>query len=249
MAHARTVDVITSDSPAAQPDPEARSRPWGEVIGATATGLAVVLLALLHLCGSDIHPVRDRLGDYLLGSYRRVFDTAVLALATGSACLLHPALLGRARATVTTVCYGCSCLGLVAYAILPRDPLGAPVSLIGAIHRYAAVLALVGLPLGALLTARRHPAGGGERAIWLLACGCLVALAPLALAYLGRSPLGPFVGLVERAVVLGEVVLLLLAGRLAHRGRSADGFAGPIRAPGPTPGAAGSRRRQPTGMG
>jgi hypothetical protein len=242
MTQARPVDVITSDSPvvAADPDAQAAVRPWKEVIGVTAIGLAVALLILLHLFAGDVDPVSGTLSDYALGPYGLVFDFATLALAAGSVSLLGPVLLRGLSAAAG--CCGCWCLGLVALTVFPRDPGGVPVSLVGEIHRYAAVATLVALPVGALVTAARHsgatprvPPGanpGGTpgvppRAVTVVACGCLVALVPFVIAYLAGSPLMPYVGLIERAVAVAELVLLLLLGTWLNSLRSECGTAGP----------------------
>jgi Protein of unknown function (DUF998) len=181
----------------------------------------------------------------------------VLALAAGSALLLAPLVrrAGRSaggrrrfRSPMGPAGLAAWCLGLVVLVAFPRDPVGATVTTTGDIHRWAAVAALSGLPVGALLTAVRHP-GRRARAVVLGSTVCLVSLVPFVAAYLVGSPLRPFVGLLERLVALGEVGLLMLTARLPGRSdrRPTAPRAAPRRA------AAGRlrwrRARTPTGSG
>ncbi|MCW3814079.1 DUF998 domain-containing protein [Micromonospora sp. DR5-3] len=186
----------------------------GRLLGLTAAALALVLFALLHVLVSRLSPVTDTISDYALSSGGWIFDTAVLVLAASSVCLLGPLLWRRQTAVpLATACYACWCLGLVVLTVFPRDPVDAPVTATGEIHKWASVAALLSLPLGALLTARRRR-GPGARVVAVTAAVCLVALVPFVTAYLASSPLKPYLGLVERAVALGEVILLLLLGTI-----------------------------------
>ncbi|MFU8874325.1 DUF998 domain-containing protein [Micromonospora sp. SL4-19] len=200
----------------------------GRLLGLAAAALALVLFALLHVLVSRLSPVTDTISDYALSSDGWIFDAAVLVLAGGSVCLLGP-LLWRRHAAVpsATACYACWCLGLVLLTVFPRDPVGAPVTAAGEIHKWASVIALLSLPLGALLTARRRR-GPGARVVAVTAAVCLVALVPFVSAYLASSPLKPYLGLIERAVALGEIALLLLLGtiRLGLRATAHLGAAG-----------------------
>lgn len=187
----------------------------GRLAGLAAAGLALGLLALLHLLVVRISPVSDTISDYALSRDGWIFDAAALVLAGGSVPLLGPLLRRRGiGVSVVGACFGCWCLGLVALTAFPRDPIGMPVSPTGEIHRWAAVATLLGLPVGALLTALRHR-GAGARAVAIVAGGCLVALGPFVVAYLAGSPLKPYVGLIERIVAVGEVALLLLLGTVS----------------------------------
>lgn len=232
-----------------RPVPAASARParWRPVrlVGVAATGLALAMFALLHVLVAQISPVGDTISDYALASYGWVFDTAALVLAGGSVPLLGPLLHGRWPA-VPMACFGCWCLGLVLLTVFPRDPIGVAVSPTGEVHRWAAVATLLGLPIGALVTAVRHR-GFAARAATTLAAACLVALVPFVTAYLAGSPLKPYVGLIERILALGEVGLLLLLGTVSPgsgvAGSAPIPGAGAIRQPFKT----GSRRRQPRG--
>ncbi|GAB3809695.1 DUF998 domain-containing protein [Micromonospora zhanjiangensis] len=191
-----------------------------QIVGLVAIGLSLVLLTVLHVVGADIDPVSGTLSDYALRSYGWIFDVGTTVLAVGSVTLLGPALLRRVTVPVEAICFGCWCLGLVVLTVFPRDPVGVPVSLVGEIHRFAAVATLVGLPLGALLTAARRPRHMlrvPARAVTVGALVCLAALVPFVISYLTGSPLKPYVGLIERLVSVGEIGLLLLVGLRLHR--------------------------------
>lgn len=199
-----------------------------QLLGLAATGLALVLLTVLHLIGGDIDPVSGTLSDYALKSYGWIFDVATLVLAVGSASLLGPVLVRRAWVSIAALCFGCWCLGLVLLTIFPRDPVGVPISAGGEVHRFAAVATLVGLPLGALLTCAGRPRAMlrlPARPVTVAALACLALLVPFVVAYLTGSPLKPYVGLIERIVAVGEVGLLLLVGTRLHRLGPATGSA------------------------
>ncbi|MFE9203464.1 DUF998 domain-containing protein [Micromonospora sp. NPDC007230] len=185
----------------------------GRLLGLAAAAVALVLFALLHVLVARLSPVTDTISDYALSPDGWIFDTAVLVLAASSVCLLGPLLRRQAAVPLATGCYACWCLGLVVLTVFPRDPVGAPTTVTGEIHKWASVIALLSLPLGALLTARRRR-GPGARVVAVTAAVCLVALVPFVSAYLASSPLKPYLGLIERAVALGEVVLLLLLGTI-----------------------------------
>ncbi|TDC40199.1 DUF998 domain-containing protein [Micromonospora sp. 15K316] len=195
--------------------------------GLVCAAAAMLLFGVLHLPGQPVHPVRDTVSDYALSRHGWLFDLAVLTLAAGSVLLLAPALRrsgpptfrrGRLPAAVGPAGLAAWCLGLVVLVVCPRDAPGVPVTITGEIHRWAAVAALSGLPVGALLVAVRHP-GRLARAVVAGAVGCVVALVPFVAAYLVGSPLRPFVGLLERLVCLAEVGLLLLVAHLGDRHR------------------------------
>ncbi|MFJ8580086.1 DUF998 domain-containing protein [Micromonospora sp. NPDC093277] len=199
------------------------------ILGLATTALALLLFALLHVLVNRLSPVADTISDYALAPDGWIFDTAVLVLAAGSVCLLGPLLWRRQAAVLpATACYAAWCLGLVILTVFPRDPVGAPNTMTGEIHKWASVIALLGLPLGALLTARRR-CGPGARVVAVTATVCLVTLVPFVSAYLASSPLRPYLGLIERAVALGEVALLLLLGtlRLGLRAITNPAAAGP----------------------
>lgn len=192
---------------------------YGRVMGLAAAGVALVLFALLHVLVARLSPVTDTISDYALSADGWIFNAAVLALVAGSLCLLGPLLrAGAATAPLATACFVAWCVGLVALTVFPRDPVGAPITVTGEIHKWASVMALVSLPIGALLVGWRH-GGRGARVLLVMATVCLIALVPFVSAYLASSPLRPYLGLLERGVALGEVVLLLLLGtiRLAAR--------------------------------
>lgn len=231
----------------------------GRFVGLAAAAVTLVLFALLHVLMSRLSPLTNTLSDYALSPDRGIFNAGVLTLAAGSAFLLVPLVRGgdaappgedpqprgrdlrlRRRKLVTLIaalCFACWFVGLVVLTVFHRDPAGVPVTVTGEIHQWASVAALLGLPLGALLTAWRHR-GLAARWVWALAAVCLASLMPFVTAYVAGSPLRPYLGLLERVVALGEIALLLVLGTVSLIAR------GPYRA---TP--AGERRTTAAGHG
>jgi hypothetical protein len=199
----------------------------GRYVGLAAAMVTLVLFGLLHVLMARLSPLTDTLSDYALSPDRGIFNAGVLTLAAGSVFLLVPLLRGpdlrhRRRAAMVSVaalCFACWFAGLVVLTIFHRDPPGLPVTLTGEIHQWASVAALLGLPVGALLTAWRHH-GLGARSVAALAGACLATLVPFVSAYVGHSPLRPYLGLLERVVALVEIALLLLLGTASLIARS-----------------------------
>ncbi|MFC7549987.1 DUF998 domain-containing protein [Plantactinospora sp. GCM10030261] len=228
---------------------------FGRYVGLAVATLALVLFALLHVLVGWLSPVTDTISDYALSTSGWMFNAAVLALAAASLFLLGPLLRIQARvasgpssagaaasgpspagpavsswaSSLGAACFAAWCVGLVVLTVFPRDPVGAPITVTGEIHKWASVVALLSLPVGALLVAVRHRSRGA-RVVAVVAAVCLVALVPFVSAYLADSPLRPFLGLLERGVALGEVVLLILLGTIRLRrvaARTTDQRQGP----------------------
>ncbi|MFB9239201.1 DUF998 domain-containing protein [Plantactinospora siamensis] len=234
-------------------------RAWPTLVralGLAAAGVTLLLFALLHVLVARLSPVSDTISDYALSSARWIFDAGVLALAAASIALLGPLLRSGAGTAYRWIgdpagayrwiagtaaagaCFGCWCLGLVVLTAFPRDPIGMPDTVTGQIHQWASVVALLGLPLGALSTALRHRGTGAARVVAATAAGCLVALVPFVIAYLAGSPLRPYVGLLERLVAVTEIVLLVLLGTVLPRPAVADSALRPGSPGRPWPGEA-----------
>jgi uncharacterized membrane protein (DUF485 family) len=205
----------------------------GRFVGFAATAVTLVLFALLHVLMARLSPLTHTLSDYALSPDRGIFNAAVLSLAAGSVLLLVPLWRGRHApprsqdprprgpglrqrrrdvvAPIAALSFACWFVGLVVLTVFRRDPAGVPVTVTGQIHQWASVVALLGLPLGALLTARRHRAVGAGP-VSALAAVCLASLVPFVTAYVAGSPLRPYLGLLERVVALVEIALLLVLG-------------------------------------
>ena len=58
-------------------------------LGLVGTGIAVVLVGLLHVVAAEqVNPVRRTISEYALGDSDWMFDVGVLGLAAGSALVL-----------------------------------------------------------------------------------------------------------------------------------------------------------------
>jgi uncharacterized membrane protein (DUF485 family) len=208
----------------------------GRFVGFAAAAITLVLFVLLHVLMARLSPLTATLSDYALSPDRGIFNAGVLTLAAGSVFLLGPLALARhgshrdrhrqrpgrdrrrrqrdAVAVLAGVFFACWFVGLVVLTVFHRDPPGVPATASGEIHQWASVVALVGLPLGAVLTAWRHRHLGTRR-VFALAALCLAVLVPFVTAYLAGSPLRPYLGLLERVVALVEIALLLALGTVS----------------------------------
>jgi hypothetical protein len=192
---------------------------WG------AIGVAVSAMLVLHLIAADrLDPATTTVSDYVSvpgGSVLLALSALAIAVATAAV----PVGLVRARvpgAAGLCLPFGLGSAGLLASIAFPTNAVGAAVSVDAVVHRYAAGVFFVSLPVAALLTLRRLPDRG---VAWLTGLGVLAGVlflashvplvfpdwsgARLVAASLPR-------GLAERGLLL--VDLSLLAG-LAMAGR------------------------------
>ncbi len=179
-------------------------------VGAGSTGMVD-----LHLT-SRLNPLSETISDYLFDPNGWLLPVSLIVLAVGGA-MLAVALVraGWDRRASWLVGLWSSCLLLV--AAFPTDRPGLPLSLSGQIHRYAAFVAFLSLPLAGLIGARR---GGYARTVKGLSVAALAALTAVTVPYaavtLGMDLVG-LPGLTQRMVVVTEVVLLVTLGLVALR--------------------------------
>ncbi|MEW9555191.1 DUF998 domain-containing protein [Nonomuraea sp. NPDC050783] len=198
---------------------------WGTVAGtlASAAALAYAELAL---------PAQPLLSDYALVPGGLVPVLAGM-LALAGACLTLAYGLASAepaRTAATRVLLLAGAAGLMMSAIFPTDPGTAQLgTLSGEIHRWSAAVVFTSLPVAGWTLAR----GRGAAARWNAVRALSVAAALTLAAYLAAHPASvtspliggaAYYGLLERAVVLAEMVLLAvmaLATATAARGSAA----------------------------
>lgn len=195
-------------------DPTATAR---ILAGTSILGLSVAVAATVlgHIgLGPDFNPLALTLSDYALSDRGAAIEAAMVTLACASLALL--AGLAAAHAPVRgipTVLLLVWAAGLLLAAVVPTDPIGTPVlSTAGYVHRYASVTAFLCLPVAALMMASRFATEPAWRALSpvlrRLAGASGVGLALLFyVAFPGDRVL---MGLVERALIAVEVVVLLL---------------------------------------
>ncbi len=200
-------------------------------VGTALVAVSLPLVALLHVLppSSGVNPMTRTISEYALGANGWLFDTAVLALAVGSAAVTA----GLVRAGVlkpfepATLLLAVWCVGMGAVVAFEKTNWAVGPSVGGLVHRYASLAAFLALPAGALLAARagrRNPAWR-RPAAWtrFTAALSVLALGPLFYAVAvnvltGRAWWRVFpLGAVERLLGLAEVLLVLVLGWWAVR--------------------------------
>ena len=201
---------------------EDRSAPSQGLVGVVfgAVGVAVVAMVLLHLWGSGLlDPVTTTVSDYI----SLPGGSVLLALATLAIAVATARLAVAVRARGASLLYSLGSVGLVASLAFPTNRLGAAVSLDTVLHRYAAGLFFVSLPVAAFLTLRRFPSPIGY---WLTLLSVVAGVAflvshvPLVLpGFPGAHVVATLIprGIAERFLFAADLVLLSgLAWRVAR---------------------------------
>jgi len=208
-------------------------RPLG-LAGTAGAALFLAVLAALHVLRPDLGIASAMVSDYANGRYGGWFTAALVghgagnvALAAGLGIRLAPSRLGR----LGSIVLGVAATGVLAAAVFPTDPEGAPRTTTGAIHGAVATgsfpLEVVALLLLAWALART------AEPVAARLTGGLAALAGLALGWLGvaLSRQDP-AGVPERLVLVSLAVWELSAALwLLRAGRRAPGDSRPAAAP------------------
>jgi hypothetical protein len=125
-----------------------------------ALGVAVLAMVVLHLLGAGrLDPATTTVSDFVsLPGGAALLALAVLGVATSAAAVLIGLLrTGRSGATAPSLLLGLGCAGLVATIVFPTNALGTATSYTAVLHRYAAALFFVSLPVAAVLIGRVLP--------------------------------------------------------------------------------------------
>lgn len=182
---------------------------WGTVAGtvASACALAYAQVAL---------PAQPLLSDYALVSGGLVpVLIGMLTLAGACLCLAYGlAAAEPSRTAATRVLLLAGAAGLMMSAVFPTDPGTSQVgTLAGEIHRWSAAVVFTSLPVAGWTLARGRAAAPRWNAVRAMSVASAVALA----VYLAAHPASitsplingvAYYGLLERAVVLAEMVLI-----------------------------------------
>ncbi|TDC09958.1 DUF998 domain-containing protein [Nonomuraea longispora] len=202
--------------------------------GFTAIGTGSAAMLTLH-AGSDLDPLHSVISEYAFQSSGWLLPASLTLLAAGSA-LIAEALRrsGTDRwVVVLLLVWGASMFLVGAF---PTDRPGVPLSLSGGIHRYAAFVAFLVMPVAGMLLARANVRFA--RAVRVLSGVALGALLLVVVPYVVRMfgiPLADQdipAGLTQRAVVITELGVLALAGlsMLKPSARTSDRGVTPIMA-------------------
>jgi hypothetical protein len=129
-------------------------RVWATV-AESALALAVLSMLAVHVIGG-LDPLTSTVSDYAWGPGAALLTVSVLAVA--AACVAVPAALARAglpAPSAVVALFSVSGLGLLASVLFPTNALGTVAAAPAVLHRYAAGLFFVSLPLAALAVLRR----------------------------------------------------------------------------------------------
>ena len=185
--------------------------------GMAGAALALAAMAYAHVVAADtVNPASGLISDYAL------FDASAWALVGGTLMLAMGSLwiafgLARvdpARSAAARVLFLAAALGLLLTAGFPTDSAPDVVSIGGEIHRWSAAVVFTALPCAGWMLGRRS----GDRALSAVSTLSVVFLAAFLAAHPGSLTAdlidGPdYYGLLERLLVLTEIVLIFLAAR------------------------------------
>jgi hypothetical protein len=134
----------------------------GRLVGVVfgALGMAVLAMVVLHLLGAGrLDPATTTVSDFVsLPGGAALLALAVLGVATSAAAVLIGLLRTcLPRTTAPALLLGLGCAGLVATIVFPTNALGTATSSTAVLHRYAAGLFFVSLPIAAILIGRVLP--------------------------------------------------------------------------------------------
>jgi hypothetical protein len=182
----------------------------GGGFAALAAGAACMLT--LHL-GTGLDPVHGLISEYAFEPQGWLLAASLTCFAAGAALF---ASVAPSRPVAALVAVWGACMLLA--AAFPTDRPGVPLSMSGGIHRYAALIAFIVMPLAGLLLARRLGRSRTAYAVRALSVVALVFLISVVVPYLLRFAGIPVTnedipaGLTQRMVVLSEVGVLVLLG-------------------------------------
>lgn len=210
-----------------------RTRPW-RIVALCAIGWGLFTAVVLHIVSSH-DPVYDTLSSYTVTDRGEgMLAASVLSLAVGSLAVLgalHAAGVPLSR--TTRLLLALWSLGLAAAAVFPASYPAAPDPVSGEIHLYACLVAFLSLP-GAAISLLETLRGREERVAVVRAIRLSVAAFGLfALSFLfvrlaeaGAEPFRAIsdvfpIGVMQRLLLLADVVLLATLLRVATRLESA----------------------------
>ena len=190
-------------------------------ISSGALALTVLPMIYLHLVSiGRLDPLHTTVSDYVSvpgGAAFLALSTIALALATA----LLPArlaLAGRTVPSIAKIALVLGCVGLFASVVFPTNALGTAVDEATVLHRYAAGLFFVAVPIAALALRSRWLAGFSA----LIGVAFLLSHIPLVFPDFPHADLIATLlprGLVERLLLLVDIATIALIGRSATADR------------------------------
>ncbi|GAA3512492.1 putative membrane protein [Streptosporangium album] len=210
--------------------------------GHAAIGAGAVAMLGLHVV-TGLDPVHTVISEYAFEPDGWLLPVSLTFFAVG-ATVFGAALARRGedrKAALLVVTWGLCMLLIGAF---PTDEPGVPLSMSGGIHRYAAFVAFLTMPVAGLMLARRYAASPYSRAVRLLSMASLGVLVLVVLPYVVRTVGFDLTnddipaGVTQRLVVVFEVAVLVMLGLVLAAGRAPGRRpvpAVPIAVPAPRP--------------
>lgn len=174
--------------------------------------------------GAILHVTISQVG---LTPLAPIFEAAVLAVAVGAAAVLATAVRlrseSRAQAIAGAVLGTIAVAGFVLVAAFTKQDWSRPPELSGTIHRLGSLAAFLALPVAVIVLARRAQAARRVAAGAIVAAlAGLASFLPIVVAIASAGWRGGWwrhlpLGLVERAIALGDIVALALLAVLGAR--------------------------------
>ncbi|WP_080045781.1 DUF998 domain-containing protein [[Actinomadura] parvosata] len=184
------------------------------VSGFAAIGAGSGAMLTLH-AGSDLDPLHSVISEYVWQSAGWLLPASLTLFAAGAALMAEAMRRAGVNRWVVALLlvWGASMFLIGAF---PTDRPGVPLSMSGGIHRYAAFVAFLVMPVAGMLLARANIRYAA--AMRVLSGLALAALVMVVIPYVVRMFGIPLTnddipaGLTQRAVVVTELAVLTLAG-------------------------------------
>ncbi|MFJ2031664.1 DUF998 domain-containing protein [Streptosporangium sp. NPDC087985] len=190
--------------------------------GYAATGAGAAAMLGLHVA-TGLDPVHTVISEYAFEPDGWLLPVSLTFFAVG-ATVFGAALARRGDdrgAALLVVIWG---LCMLLIGTFPTDEPGVPLSMSGGIHRYAAFVAFLTMPVAGLILARRHATSPYARPVRLLSLASLGMLVLIVLPYVVRM-MGIDLtnddipaGVTQRLVVIFEVAVLVMLGLVLTTG-------------------------------
>ncbi|MDP9865915.1 hypothetical protein J2S55_005181 [Streptosporangium brasiliense] len=190
--------------------------------GYAAIGAGAVAMFGLHVA-TGLDPVHTVISEYAFEPDGWLLPVSLTFFAAGAAAF-GTALFRRGEDRGAALLVGIWGLCMLLIGAFPTDEPGVPLSMSGGIHRYAAFVAFLTMPVAGLILARRHAASRHARPVRLLSLACLGVLVLVVLPYVVRMAGIDLTnddipaGVTQRMVVVLEVAVLALLGMVAAAG-------------------------------
>lgn len=192
----------------------------GRLLGTVGAVGALGFMLLLHLfAGASIEPVTSTLSNAVFAPHVGwMFPAGVLSMAVaGVGAVLCLRASGLNPGWLATLAVWLTASGLVLVALFPTDPVGAG-SLSAQIHRYAAAVVMVAVPVAALRVACVLPSAA-RRALRAVALLTIAVVLVTGVAIFLPGVFDPARGLIQRFLLLSELLVLALLVHLPARAR------------------------------